>query len=210
MKIPLRTVVFLISSAVSGVALSAPRHEYFGSIPLHFEPNVGQTDSTAQFTARTPGMDLYITGHGTMMVMNGSAVIRMEPPGAKETTGLQKLPGVSNYFLGNDPKQWRTGVPHYARVESKGIYPGIDVVYYGSGRQVEYDFIVAPGADPDQIRLAFEGPESVTLNTAGDIVLRTSAGDLVQKRPRKLKRGIYSTAIKPRFTWPFMTGANRW
>src|SRR5438132_674484 len=129
-------------------------------------------------------MDLYLSEHGTVMVMNGSAVIRMNLPGAKRTTGLQKLPGVSNYFFGNDPKRWRTGVPHYLRVESKDIYPGIDVVYYGNGKQVEYDFTVAPGADPDQIRLAFEGPASVKLNDAGDIVLRTWAGDLVQKKPR--------------------------
>ena len=184
MRIPLLMLVFLANAVAFAFALSAPHAENFGSIPLHFEPNVGQTDSSVQFTARTPGMDLYLTGHGTVMVMNGSAVIRMKLPGAKRTTGLQKLPGVSNYFLGNDPKHWLTGVPHYARVESKGIYPGIDVVYYGNGKQVEYDFTVAPGADPDQIRLAFEGPASVKLNDAGDIVLRTSAGDLVQKKPR--------------------------
>ena len=182
--------MFVFLANVSLFASGSPRVENFGGIPLHFEPNMGQTDNSAQFTARTPGMELYITSHGTVMVMNGSAVIRMNLPGAKRTTGLQKLPGVSNYFLGNDPQQWRTGVPHYARVESKGIYPGIDVVYYGNGKQVEYDFTIAPGADPDQIRLAFEGPESVKLNDAGDIVLRTSAGDLVQKKPR-----VYQEAI---------------
>src|SRR5437588_6882500 len=128
-----RLLIFLALVNTVGfcVALGAPHVENLGNIPLHFEPNVGQLDNSVQFTARTPGMDLYLTEHGTVMVMNGSAVIRMNLPGAKRTTGLQRLPGVSNYFFGNDPKRWRTGVPHYLRVESKDIYPGIDVVYYG-------------------------------------------------------------------------------
>src|SRR6185369_4318023 len=155
-KIPLLVFLCLANAAAFGVALGTPSVEKFGSIPLHFEPNVGQTDSSVQFTARTPGMDLYLTEQGAVMVLNGSEVIRMKIPGAKRAAGLQRLPGVSNYCLGNDPTRWRTGVPHYARVESKNIYPGIDLVYYGTGKQVEYDFTVAPGADPDQIRLAFE------------------------------------------------------
>jgi hypothetical protein len=163
----------------SNSILAAPRIEQFGNISLHFEPNPSEG-----FVARTPRMNLYVTAEGTVMVLNGKSIVRMKLPGATEISGLDKLPGISNYFLGNDPKKWRTNVPHFARVESKEVYPGIDVVYYGNGKQIEYDFTVAPGADPDQIRLAFEGPTSVKLNQAGDIVLTTDSGDLIQKKPR--------------------------
>ena len=71
--------------------------------------------------------------------------------------GVDQLPSVSNYFTANDPKKWRTDVPNYAKVRYKDIYPGIDLIYYGNQRQLEYDFVVAPGADPRGIALSFEG-----------------------------------------------------
>ncbi len=85
----------------------------------------------------------------TMRVMGASATAEMR--------GLDAFPGTSNYFIGRDPKNWRTRVPNYARVQSKGIYPGVDLVYYGNHGQLEYDFVVAPGADPNRIRLMITG-----------------------------------------------------
>src|SRR5207245_9060182 len=78
-----------------------------------------------------------------------NAVLRMRLVGANSharISGLEDLPGKSNYFIGNDPKKWRTNVPNYAKVKYKNIYPGVDLVYYGNHRQLEYDFIVRPGA----------------------------------------------------------------
>jgi len=73
-------------------------------------------------------------------------------------TGAEELPGKSNYFIGNDPKKWRTNVPNYAKVKYQDVYPGVDLVYYGNqGGQLEYDFVVAPGADPETIRFALSG-----------------------------------------------------
>jgi hypothetical protein len=94
------------------------------------------------------------------------------------------LPGISNYFLGNDPKKWHTDVPNYARVEAKGVYRGIDLAYYGNQRKLEYDFIVAPGADPGQVQLAWEGADSLRVNQEGDLVIATRLGDMVQKKPQ--------------------------
>jgi hypothetical protein len=88
-----------------------------------------------------------------------------------------------NYFLGNDPAQWHTDIPTYARVEYPSVYPGVDVAYYGGASGLEYDFTVAAGADPGRIRLAFAGADGVELNAQGDLVLHTGAGDLVQHRP---------------------------
>ena len=86
--------------------------------------------------------------------------LRNANPAAK-VTGMDELAGTSNYFIGNDPAKWRTGVPTYAKVKYEGIYSGIDLVYYGNQRQLEYDFIVAPGADPHRISFDVRGAKRI-------------------------------------------------
>jgi hypothetical protein len=89
-----------------------------------------------------------------------SATLRMKLVGANEQpriSGLDEQVGRSNYFLGNDPGQWKTDVPNYGKVRYESVYPGVDMIYYGNQRQLEYDFVVAPGADPKRIRLSFAG-----------------------------------------------------
>src|SRR5262249_48964982 len=102
-------------------------------------------------------------------------------PSAVEATDL--LPGISNYFIGNDRSKWRTEIPHYAKLRLRGIYPGIDMVYYSGEKRLEYDFVLSPGADPSRIALAWEGTERIRVDETGDLVLTTSAGDFRQKRP---------------------------
>ena len=114
------------------------------------------------------------------------AVLRMRLEGANRSPmahGVAPLPGVVNYFIGNDPKKWRTHIPTYEKVEYKNIYPGIDVVYYGNQGKLEYDFVVSPGADPNQIKLAFEGAENPRLADNGDVTLTVSGADLYLKKP---------------------------
>jgi hypothetical protein len=108
---------------------------------------------------------------------------------------LEELPGKSNYFIGNDPKKWRTNVPNYAKVKYQGIYPNIDLVYYGNQRQLEYDFVVAPGADPNAIAPSFDDVETVReppgahrdvslrIDRNGDLVISTGAGDVRFHKP---------------------------
>ena len=98
-------------------------------------------------------------------------------------TGIDELPGKSNYFVGNDPKQWRTNVLQYARVKYENVYQGVDVVYYGNQQELEYDFIVAPGANPATIKLSFAGAQSIEIDERGDLVLRTQHGKVVQRKP---------------------------
>ena len=89
--------------------------------------------------------------------------------------GLDELPGKANYFIGRDPKRWRTDVAGYAKLRCRGVYPGIDLLYYGSGRELEYDFVVAPGGDPTRIRLRFEGARSYGWTTKGNWWPRSTA-----------------------------------
>ena len=119
------------------------------------------------------------------------AVLRMKLVGANpaaQVTGLEQLPGKSNYFIGNDPAKWRTNVPTYAKVRYGNVYSGIDLVYYGNQRQLEYDFVVAPGADPRDIRLAIqsrdrEGAVALRIDGEGDLVLESEGSELRLHQP---------------------------
>ena len=97
--------------------------------------------------------------------------------------GEELQPGKSNYFRGRDPAQWRTNVPTYGRVRYRQVYAGIDLVYYGNQRRLEYDFVVAPGADPKAIRLAFQGAERLFVDPDGNLVLKLQDGHLTLHRP---------------------------
>ncbi len=178
---------------LSGTA--APLATY-DQIPMSFEVNQGQTDAQVQYLAHGAGYTLFLTPDEAVLSLGATtagaaqpspgAVLRMQLVGADATpqlVGQDQLPGTSNYITGNNPSQWVTSVPNFARVEEPGVYPGVDLVYYGNQQQLEYDFTVAPGADPDVIRLAFSGAESMALDAQGDLVLHTAAGDVVEHAP---------------------------
>lgn len=175
----------------SSPAPRTSRRRGFGELPLSFEPNLGQTDQRAQFVSRIPGGALFLAGNRALLrVKDGdnpqAAVVQMQWVGASDRpamVGVDRLPGHSHYFIGGDPKSWRTKVPQYRRVMYSGVYPGVDLVFYGNHRQLEYDFVVSPGADPNRIRLAFEGVERLTVDPSGDLVLTTAVGEIRQRRP---------------------------
>jgi hypothetical protein len=153
------------------------------AVPLWFEPNQGQAHSSVQFLAR----DVYLGDARLAIHGEAPTPIVMDLIGARKhahAEGLDLQPGITSYFLGNNPKKWRSGVPHYARVRYKDVYPGIDVVFYGNeAGELEYDFVVAPGADPSAIRLAYNQP--VHVDSKGDLLV---AG-LRQKRPKVFQNG---------------------
>ncbi|HEY1269603.1 MAG TPA: SBBP repeat-containing protein [Candidatus Binatia bacterium] len=112
--------------------------------------------------------------------------VRMKFVGASaepKIVGIDELCGKSNYFIGNDPSKWRKNVPQYGKVRYEEVYPGIDVVFYGNQNQLEFDFIVAPGADPDIIRLSFDGADKIETDQEGHLTLITSNGSVRLKKP---------------------------
>jgi len=162
----------------------------YRTFPASFELNAGQTDAAVKFLARGRGYALFLTQDEAVLALTKgpgeAAVVRMSLVGARpppRVTGLEKLPGIVNYFVGNDPASWRTSIPTYARVKYESVYPGVDLVYHGSQGELEYDFVVAPGADPRTIMLAFEGPDTMAVDSQGDLVLRTNGGELRLRRP---------------------------
>ncbi|HYM11191.1 MAG TPA: SBBP repeat-containing protein [Bryobacterales bacterium] len=158
-------------------------------LPLRFEANRGQAAGGAQFVARGRGYTLLLEPAETELRLRGprgAAAWRMKFAGAAagaRMEGLERRPGASSYFLGSDPAQWRTGIPSYARVRARGIYAGVDVVYYGDHRQLEYDLVVAPGADWRAIRLAFKGARGLRVDGSGDLVIDVGVGEIRQRRP---------------------------
>src|SRR2546425_868232 len=161
--------------------------ENYGKLPLRFEANRGQTDSRVKFLNRGKGYTLFLSPSEAVLALRGREhVIRMRFQGANpdaKITGLEKLPGIVNYFIGQDRKKWRTNIPAYARVKHKDVYPGIDIAYYGNQRQLEFDFIVAPGANPNVIKLAVEGADRLDVDAQGDLVLHVGDGQLRLQKP---------------------------
>lgn len=195
-------VVFgMIGLSVSANCAPAQRESgdaNYGLVPLSFELNQGQWAPQVNYLAHANGYLLLLGATEATFALRQppaqqhnakakpSDVVRMRLVGsnpAPEVSGVDKLTGKSNYFIGNDPARWRANVPNYARVRYAGVYPGTDLIYYGNQRQLEYDFVVAPGADPGVITLDFEGAEKVEVNAAGDLVLPVAGRSLELKLP---------------------------
>ena len=169
----------------------------YGQLPIAFERNQGQTDASVDFLARGQGYGLFLTPQGAVLSLRSGAagaasaraqalVLRMDLAGANphaRAAGVDALPGKSHYFVGSDPARWHAGVPNYAKVRYADVYPGIDLVYYGNPHQLEYDFVVAPSADPGAIAWDFRGAQSLRVDGAGNLQVATAGGRLVQRRP---------------------------
>jgi uncharacterized protein (TIGR03437 family) len=159
-------------------------------VPLAFEPNMGQAPDGVRWISRTPDRAFLLTGNEAVMLLrtqDETATVKMKMVGGRvnaQTEGVDKLASTSNYFIGNKPAEWRTAVPHYGRVRYKNVYPGIDVVYYSTDRRLEYDFVLAPGADPGRIELAYEGADRMRVEGNGDLVLEVNGRSIRQIRPR--------------------------
>src|SRR5438874_1751020 len=170
----------------------------YGQVPLAFEANQGQTDAQVDYVARGSGYALFLTPGGATLSLQqvasdagskdlhvvASDVLQLQLVGANPGathTGVDLQSNVSNYIIGNDPSQWHTGVSNYGRVEYENVYPGVNLVYYGNQSQLEYDFVVNPGAQPGQIEVSFTGQQGLEINGQGDLILHTSAGDVLEK-----------------------------
>jgi hypothetical protein len=183
--------------------------ETFGRLPLYFIENRGQVDKRVKFYAQSGGQTTWFTKEGVVVTLTR----RLEPPGrgrrltrpsprppALKTAavgltpvGLRKGVKVAalepqehkvNYIFGNNPKKWLTDVPTYQAVAYQEAYKGIDLKFYGDGRQLEYDIIVKPGADPGQVKFRYAGVKSLEVTPSGDLAIRLPDGEvLVQKKP---------------------------
>jgi hypothetical protein len=166
------------------------------TLPLSFEPNVGQAAADVQFVARGAAHDAWLTERGAVLRLHrgsyarsphaSGAVIGIRPLGSTPCAApeaLHPLPGTVNYFVGEDRARWRSGVPTYGAVRCADVYRGVDLVWYGNERQLEYDFVLAPGASVARVQLQFDGIVRLSKARDGSLVLVTPAGDVVQRKP---------------------------
>ncbi|HEX8408137.1 MAG TPA: SBBP repeat-containing protein [Thermoanaerobaculia bacterium] len=158
-------------------------------LPFTFERNDGQTHRSVQYLARGAGYTAYLAGSETVLVLDderGNRAVRMKLAGANRNarlTGVEPQAARSNYLIGSDPKSWQRNVPHYAKVRYDGVYRGIDAVFYGNERRLEFDFVVAPGANPRAIAMQFDGADVMHVDAAGDLVLEVGGRELRQHKP---------------------------
>lgn len=153
-------------------------------VPLTFEPNVGQSASDASFLARGEGYQLHFDPTKVEIQLGGDS-IRMRfrnTTGMDWLEGLNLLPNKANYLRGNREETWRTSVDQYERLRYRGLYDGIDLIFYGNQRQFEYDFVVQPGADPRSIDLEFDGARAA-IGRDGELTLAVGSGRLVHHKP---------------------------
>ena len=146
--------------------------------PLVFEPNQGQAPANVRWIATPARADVSAFTRPVAPQGVKSSVVKMQLAGSGAWKGDGGSPtgGISNYYLGNSPANWHRKIPHYAQVKASGVYKGIDVVFHGDRGALEYDFVVAPGADPKQIGLQFTGGSGPRMDK-GDLVLTTPGGN---------------------------------
>ncbi len=186
--------------------------EAYGKLPLAFEKNMGQTNPQVQYLSHGQGYELFLTPQEAVLSLRHAkaigvspsnriayaralreanraaktSVVRMQFAGANpaaEITGLDKLARKTDYFTGNNPKDWRTDVPSYSRVEYRGVYPGVDAIFYGNQSRLEYDFVVAPGSDPRAIALNVEGARKLRVDAHGNLALSIAQGTIELEKP---------------------------
>ncbi|HLH39485.1 MAG TPA: SBBP repeat-containing protein [Bryobacteraceae bacterium] len=177
--------------AFGAAAGSAPRvpAALKNALPIRFEP-----ESNGRWRARGLGYSFLFTSNGARMRL-GDRNLTLEFAGAAESArfeGADPFSAPSNYFIGNTFKS----VPAYGKLRRRGIYPGIDLIYYGRGSQMEYDFEIAPGADASRIRMRFDGADALKLNDAGDAVLALGSGEVVQLAPVVYQRRKSGEIVK--------------
>ena len=167
----------------------------YGELPLHFETNIGQTDDQVLFLSRSSGYTLFLTGNEAVLALQKPAaevgepktnVLRMRFAGANASprvSGESRLEGTTNYLIGSDPRKWKRDIANFERVRYSNIYDGVDIVYYGRGRELEYDLIVDPDSTPNKIRLQFEGSDDFEVTQSGDLKFKFADRELIQRRP---------------------------
>jgi len=183
-------------------------------LPLYFEVNRGQVDPSVRYLARSGRYSLFLTDDAAVFSMIGGefhkgpmpkgypykaggdthlteSAVRVRLVGANpnpQVEGLEPLPGRVNYLIGNDKRDWHRDIPTYGRVRLHNVYPGVDVVYYGSANALEYDLIAAPGADTSKIKFAIEGPAQTTQTAAGDLQIVTGSGVIRIAKPQNYQQ----------------------
>lgn len=180
--------VLIATGSLQGPPREKVHAASYAGLPMSFEANRGQADERVKFISRGFGYTLALTPREALLTLSAqpSVTLRMSLAGGNPNpamAGVDELAGKVNYFVGDDPAKWRSNIATYRKVKYAEVYPGIDLVYYGNETQLEYDFIVAPAADPRIIRLTFGGADSVIVDPGGALIVRMGAHEVRFDKP---------------------------
>jgi len=187
------SLVFSIATLglAAGLSAAAPDSNLargkaaFSQLPLRFEANRGQFDPSVRYAARGGGYDLLFSNEGASLRFGPSKMVDITLPGANSRAsihGLDPMRARTNYLVGSRDN-WHTDVANYARLQYSQVYPGVDLIYYGSNNHLEYDFVLAPGANPQAIRMRFHGEGTLRVTPQGGLEYEGPDGAMVQQRP---------------------------
>lgn len=196
-------------TVLSAAPTTAAAAGLMAQMPLSFQANQGQAAAPVAFTSQGQGYSLALSATRADLALSvlGSGsqaspttqVLSMQLVGGNAHAtrqGLQQLPGVTNYLTGSDPSKWQTNLTNYGQVEFADVWQGINVDYHGtSQQQLEYDFVVSPGASVGEVQLQFAGQQSMSLDAQGDLVLHTATGDVIEQAPVAYQQGPEGTRV---------------
>ncbi|HEV8144853.1 MAG TPA: SBBP repeat-containing protein [Bryobacteraceae bacterium] len=177
--------VLLLLAVASGLAGQTER-----SLPVFFYPNIGQTDASIRYLVDTPELRAGFMANAATFRVHG-AEVRVRFAGANPMVAIEAgepLAARVNLFLGGDPRHWKPDLPTYHKILYRGLYPGIDMTYAASAQRLKSEFLVAPGADPEVIRLEYSGAERLSIDANGDLVVRGSKVELREEAPELYQR----------------------
>ena len=181
----------LAPCAASQPKTQAPLIERYNHLPLRFEKNHGQVDPAVKFVTHGAKYTVGLTSDSALLWLPSRAasgelvIVRMQLLGASHNGRIrgEKLQSGETSYLVGSANAWHTSIPNYSRVRYSSVYPGIDLLYYGNRQHLEYDFAVSPGGDPHQLRFKVEGASKLQIAASGDLVISTSSGPLVWRKP---------------------------
>ena len=183
--LPSAAVLFIATAILVPAALNPNFQPTYSKMPLAFEQNRGQAPAGVSYLSHTRSGLVTLRPSRIQLEHQGGKPIAMRFAGSTAVRipeGEQKLPGITSYMVGQE-SDWIRGVPSYASVRYASVYPGIDAVFHGNGQHLEYDFVLKPGADPDQIRIAFEGVDRLTIDAQGNLELTSAQAVVKQRKP---------------------------
>lgn len=210
---PLTSSILLLSGIMVATSLASPAigvkdlalpdtpkvrvdqiYQNYGKLPMRFEANQGQTGANVKFLSRGIGYGLFLTSREAVLTLRKPSgaphqktdVVHMQLNDSNmhmNPTGIDPLPGTSNYLLGQDESKWHTGVSSFSKVRYADVYPGVDLIYYGNQQQLEYDFVVAPNANPKPIQIHFSGATSLRLDQSGNLIIAAESGKIAFHKP---------------------------
>jgi hypothetical protein len=191
-RIPQKSVRIADGISVASAGAQTFQPSAYSHLPLSFEANRGQADGRVKFISRSSAYTLLLNSDESVFASRStkpSSALHVKLVGANPAatiSGVDELPGKSNYFIGNDRSKWLTGVPNYSRVKYRDAYPGVDLVYYGNQKQLEYDFVLAPGSDPHVIALDMnqgQGKPRLRVAANGDLTVNPGRKELRFHKP---------------------------